>query len=145
MLNLWITYIYYGVDILNKLEHTVETFDEIEINILYHKKIITTFILDASEKTFKFEETTYNININKAFFYPTDKDFLPALFYKKNSSDPLVFKNKNDGIPARALHLLWNHRLYKVLVSLDKDRTNLIIIILLLASIFLYGLRMYAA
>jgi len=134
----------YGVGFLSKKTViTKNTFDSIEVNILSEDKILHSQTIDTENDTFILEKFEYHLDMKKVFLYPSKNGFFPVLFYKNKNKEPLEFKNKNKGIPSRALHLLWNHRLYKVLVELENDKTNLIIIILLIANIVAFGIRMY--
>jgi hypothetical protein len=118
---------------------------KIEIHMLKENEIIEKFEIDIKKTTFKYKGITYNVEGDDMYLFPTKESFTPTLFYKKGVKYPIKFSPENPSIPARALHLLWNHTLYKVLVQLDKDRTNLIVIILLIMAMALYGIRIYLA
>ena len=129
-----------------KVEKTLNTeynFEQIEVNVLTKNNIIHTEIVDIKNTSFKYDTFTYTIDSDKIYLYPTSKGYMQTLFYNKNVKKPISFENKNEGIPSRALHLLWNHTLYKVLVALENDKTNLIVIILLILVLILNGIKAY--
>ena len=129
-----------------KVEKTLNTeynFEQIEVNVLTKNNIIHTEIVDIKNTSFKYDNFIYTIDSDKIYLYPTSRGYMQTLFYNKNVKKPISFENKNEGIPSRALHLLWNHTLYKVLVALENDKTNLILIILLLMVLILNGIKAY--
>lgn len=123
--------------------NTEYNFKEIEVNVLTKNNIIHTQTVDIKDTSFKYDNFDYTIDNDKIYLYPTSKGYMQTLFYIKYNSDPISFENKNEGIPSRALHLLWNHTLYKVLVALEQDKTNLILIILLIMVLALNGIKAY--
>ena len=118
-------------------------FKEIEVNVLTNNNIIHTEIISISETKFTYDNFSYEIISDRIYLYPTNKGYMQTLFYVKGKAKPISLKNRNRGIPPRALHLLWNHTLYKVLVSLENDKTNLIVIILLILVLALNGIKAY--
>jgi len=118
-------------------------FKEIEVNVLTKNNIIHTQLVSIKDTSFNYDDFDYTIDSEKMYLYPTNKGYMQTLFYNKNIENPISFKNKNKGIPSRALHLLWNHTLYKVLVALEHDKTNLIVIILLIMVLALNGIKAY--
>lgn len=118
-------------------------FKEIEVNVLTTNNIIHTQTVDIKDTSFKYDDFEYTIDNDKIYLYPTNKGYMQTLFYNKKIKTPISFENKNKGIPSRALHLLWNHTLYKVLVALENDKTNLILIILLIMVLVLNGIKAY--
>lgn len=124
-------------------ENNEYNFKEIEVNILTKNNIIHTETIDIENTKFTYDNETYTIDSDKIYLYPTSNGYMQTLFYKKSNANPISFDNLNKGIPSRALHLLWNHTLYKVLVALENDKTNLIVIILLIAVIVLNGIKAY--
>jgi len=118
-------------------------FKEIEVNVLTKNNIIHTQLVSIKDTSFNYDDFDYTIDSEKIYLYPTNKGYMQTLFYNKNIENPISFKNKNKGIPSRALHLLWNHTLYKVLVALEHDKTNLIVIILLIMVLALNGIKAY--
>lgn len=124
-------------------ENTEYNFKEIEVNVLTKNNIIHTELVSIKDTEFKYDTFKYSIDSDKIYLYPTSKGYMQTLFYKKKVKNPISFENKNEGIPSRALHLLWNHTLYKVLVALENDKTNLIVIILLLLVLILNGIKAY--
>jgi len=132
-------------------EKTKNTFDNVfdhyEINILKENDVIESFDVKYGVKSFKHDGKQYNIDNDKVYFTPKiekkETIYTPSLFYKYNSINPLDIKNKNKGIPARALYLLWNHALYSVIVTFETDKTNKLIILLLAINGILFGIRLY--
>lgn len=114
-----------------------------EINIVDEIDVVHTFEMDVTKNSFMFQNKRYKIDKDAIYYYPKKDTFTPTLFYEKGKPNPIVFSYKNESIPARALNLLWNHTLYRVLVQMDKDKTNLIVILLLLISMGFYGLRLF--
>ena len=100
-------------------------------------------MVDIKDSKFKYDDFDYTISSDKIYLYPSNRGYVQTLFYIKGKPDAISFENKNEGIPSRALHLLWNHTLYKVLVALENDKTNLIVIILLLMVLILNGVKAY--
>lgn len=124
-------------------ENTEYNFKEIEVNVLTKNNIIHTQMVDIKDSKFKYDDFDYTISSDKIYLYPSNRGYVQTLFYIKGKPDAISFENKNEGIPSRALHLLWNHTLYKVLVALENDKTNLIVIILLLMVLILNGVKAY--
>jgi len=122
---------------------TEYNFKEIEVNVLTKNNIIHTQLVSIKDTSFKYDDFDYAIDNDKIYLYPTSKGYRQTLFYNKKINNPISFENKNEGIPSRALHLLWNHTLYKVLVALEHDKTNLIVIILLIVVLALNGIKAY--
>lgn len=119
-------------------------FSEIEINILQKNKFIHTEIITlTSKKEFEIEEKKYDVKPECVYLIPCKNGFMPTSFYIEGNKEPLDLKDKNKGIPSRALHLLWNPILYQELVTPEEDKTNLIIIIMLLAGFVLHGIKLY--
>ena len=123
--------------------NTEYNFKEIEVNVLTKNNIIHTQTVSIEDTSFKYDGFDYSIDNDKIYLYPTNKGYMQTLFYNKSVKNPISFDNKNEGIPSRALHLLWNHTLYKVLVALEHDKTNLIVIILLIMVLALNGIKAY--
>lgn len=129
-----------------KVKETTNTeynFKQIEVNVLTTNNIIHTQLVNIKDTKFKYDDFEYSIDNDKIYLYPTSKGYMQTLFYNKGINKPISFENKNEGIPSRALHLLWNHTLYKVLVALEHDKTNLILIILLIMVLALNGIKAY--
>lgn len=123
--------------------NTEYNFKQIEVNVLTKNNIIHTQLVDIKDTSFKYDDFTYSIDNDKIYLYPTNDGYMQTLFYNKSIKNPISFENKNMGIPSRALHLLWNHTLYKVLVALEHDKTNLILIIMLIMVLALNGIKAY--
>jgi len=115
----------------------------LEINIFKKNKTLETFYLGEDKKSFEFNNKKYLVDKKKSYYFFEGNRFFFSLFYIEGKPNPVSFLNKNNGIPARALNLLWDTKLYKVLVEYETDKTNLIIVILLLINLFLVGVRLY--
>ena len=102
-----------------KTKNNEYNFKEIEVNVLTKNNIIHTEIVKIEKTKFPYNGFNYDIVSDMIYLYPTNKGYMQTLFYVKGQKQPISFENKNEGIPPRALHLLWNHTLYKVLVALD--------------------------
>jgi len=131
------------IEKIENIENTEYNFKQIKFNVITKNNIIHTQIVDIEDTSFKYNNFEYTIDSDKIYLYPTAKGYMQTLFYNKNVKKPISFENLNKGIPSRALHLLWNHTLYKVLVALENDKTNMIVIILLIMVIALNGIKAY--
>ena len=89
------------------------------------------------------ENGKYNIDSKAIFLVPCKKSFMPTSYYIEGCKKPLEFTNMNRGIPCNALSLLWKYKLYKVLMELEEKNLNFILIVILLASMIMYGVSMY--
>lgn len=128
-----------------KKESDTENTLDIEVNLLLNNDVIHTETVKETSEYFEYNNFKYDINTDYKYLYPSKKNFIPMLFYKEGQKQPICFKNDNKGIPSRALHLLWNHTLYRVLVALEGDKTNRIIIIMLIVNAVMFGIRLYLA
>ena len=117
----------------------------IEINIIKKDnfRMVDTIYKFINEKNFTYEDKEYAIDSKCIFIIPSRKSFLQSSYYIEGIGKPLDFVNKNVGIPCNALSLLWNYRLYKALMQLDEKNINFVLIILLLASMIMYGVGLY--
>lgn len=117
----------------------------LEINIIKKDKfrMVETIYEFISEKEFEYEGKKYIIDSKCIFIIPNKKGFLQTSYYIEGNENPLDFSNKNVGIPCNALSLLWKYKLYKTLMELDEKNINFILIILLLASMAMFGVSMY--
>lgn len=118
-------------------------FKKLEINILLENDFLHTELIDYKNKRFDYKGKKYNIKSKCVYLIPCKNGFMPTSFYLENKSNPLRFIDKNKSITARALHLLWNPILYQELVTMTGDRTNLIIILVLLAGFIFQGIKLY--
>ena len=118
-----------------------------EVSVLNKNNMLETFDVeyDKKKKEFSHEGNKYSINAKYMFLNIAKNELKPCLFYIEGNKEPIKFslKLEKEKMPSRVLHLLWNHGLYRVLVQLDKDKTNLIVIALLIISIALFGIRIY--
>lgn len=117
----------------------------LEINIIKKDKfrMIETIYEFIDKKKFKHDGNDYIIDSKCIFIIPTSKSFLQTSYYIEGNENPLDFSNKNIGIPCNALSLLWKYKLYKTLMELDEKNLNWILIILLIASMVMYGVGLY--
>ena len=117
----------------------------IEINIIKKDnfRMVETIYEFIEEKKFTHDKIDYIIDSKCIFIIPNNKSFLQTSYYIEGVKEPLHFNNDNVGIPCNALSLLWKYKLYKTLMELDEKNINFILIILLLASMIMYGIGMY--
>ena len=133
----------------NEKENIVKNnvFENYQINILLENNVIEAFEKPYTDKKFEYNGKKYNINNKYVYYIPiAEKDktgYLPVLHYYEGNPNPINITNKNEGIPARALYLLWNHALYSVIVTFETDRTNKLIILILLINAIMFGIRLY--
>ena len=128
---------------LNPPDKPRDFFDYLEVNIISRMKTVNCFNVSVDSNKFTYEKTTYLVKDKSIYLIPDKDGFKIVAFYKEGDIEPLVFKNNNNGIPPRALHLLWDNGLYDVLVTLEGDRTNLIVILVLIANAVIFGLGIY--
>lgn len=119
----------------------------LEINIIKKDKfrMVDTIYKYIKDETFKYgePEKEYNIDSKCIFLTPYKKSFMPTSFYIEGHKKPLEFVNNNKNIPCNALSLLWKYKLYKVLMELEEKNINFILIVLLIASMVMYGVSLY--
>lgn len=131
----------------NKVNFDISEYPEkyLEINIVRKDKfrMVETIYEFIDNKTFDYKDKEYNIDSKCIFIIPNNKSFLQTSYYVEGNPNPLDFSNKNVGIPCNALSLLWKYKLYKTLMELDEKNINFILIILLLASMVMYGVGLY--
>lgn len=118
-------------------------FTEYEINILLSNDTIDNFTVEYGKKKFTYIGKTYIINNKAMYLLPKKDGYMPVLYYKENCPKPIDIHNKNKGIPARALQLIWDSSIYSVIMTFDTDKINKLIIILLLINAGLFGLKLY--
>lgn len=115
----------------------------IEVNIKGENRIFTNLFIYAKEKQFEYKRRKYTIDPNCIYVLPKKQGFIPTIFYKEGDSKPLSFKNTNKGIPARAMSLLWNLRLYRQLVIVEDKNINWLLVVVVLAQCILLGVGIY--
>lgn len=117
----------------------------LEINIIKVDKfrMVETIYKYVKDESFKYDEKDYNIDSKCIFLTPYKKSFIPTSFYIEGHKEPLEFVNENKHIPCNALSLLWKYKLYKVLMQLEEKNINFILIVLLIASMVMYGVGLY--
>lgn len=117
----------------------------LEINIIKKDKfrMVETIYEFIDSKGFKYDGKDYDIDSKCIFIIPSNKSFLQTSYYIEGNPLPLDFSNRNMGIPCNALSLLWKYKLYKHLMELEEKNINFILIIILLASIVMYGVGLY--
>jgi len=116
---------------------------KIKVNMLDNQEIMSEFEIKHPCKSFEYNGKKYKVNDDKLYLKFIKKGYMPYLFYNINNPNPIDFKNRNKGIPSRALHLLWNTNMYKILFTPDQDRTNKLIIILLIANLVAFGIALF--
>lgn len=130
------------------------TFEEIKVHpenylqvfVITRKRIVKTNYVLAKNKEFSLQDdsTTYKVDPDRTYLLPRSTGgIIPTSFYKEGKCDPIEIRNKNKGIPANALTLLWNPALYKPLVKFDDKKYSIIVIGLILASIVMYAGTLY--
>lgn len=116
----------------------------LEVNMVGNKNnIIVTFHRYIDDNTFKYKSKTYNVKADGIVLIPKRGYFSPTIFYKEGKSNPINFENTNKGIPSRALTLLYDLRLYRTLIQIDKKNVNLILIILNIVSLIMLSAIIY--
>jgi hypothetical protein len=125
----------------------------IRISMLDEKETISEFDLEFPCTEFKFDSETYEVNGKKGKTFIIDNNliylkfikngYIPHLFYNVTSKKPVDFKNRNKNIPSRALKLLWNTNMYRILFTPELDRTNKLIILLMIGNIIAIGVTLY--
>lgn len=120
----------------------------IEIHILKKHRMVEVFHIYATDDKFKYgegkEEMTYNVKADCIYLFPKKKGLImPSSFYYYNNANPISFKNENKGIPANALTLLWNPRLFAPLVQPDDSIINLILIGLIIGQMIFLAISDY--
>ena len=116
----------------------------IEVNILKENRIIDTFYVYANEYKFKYNNFTYIVKSKSILLLPKHDYFIPTIYYKENIKNPVSFENKNKGVPSRILTLLYDLRLYKMLIQLEQKNINIILIALCVVSLCAFGMLTYA-
>lgn len=133
----------------NETNETIDITDYpekyLEINIIKKDKfrMVETIYEFIDNKEFEYDGKKYNIDSKCIFIIPSSKSFLQTSYYVEGNPSPLDFSNKNSGIPCNALSLLWKYKLYKTLMELEEKNINFILIVLLLASMVMYGVGLY--
>lgn len=115
----------------------------IEINIIKENRIIDTFHVYADEYKFKYKKLTYNVKSKSVILLPKHDYFIPCAYYREGIKNPISFENKNKGVPSRILTLLYDLRLYKMLIQLENKNINIILIALCIIELVAFGLLTY--
>ncbi|MCJ7572346.1 MAG: hypothetical protein MUO82_10820 [Candidatus Thermoplasmatota archaeon] len=121
----------------------IETMTKVVINILDEKELVIEFEIDYPCKDFEYKGKKYDVKNSFIYLKFLKKGYTPYLFYNIDNKTPIDFKNRNKGIPSRALKLLWNTNMYKILFTPELDKTNKLIIICLVANIIVYAINLY--
>ena len=112
----------------------------IEINIVNQNNIIETTYIYADKLKFKYDNNEYTVNHDKTLHNPRGNYVIPTLYYEYGKSEPIDFENKNRGIPSKVLTLLYDTRLYKILIQPDTGNLNWVLIIVGIIQIILMGI-----
>lgn len=117
----------------------------LEINIIHKDnfRLVETVYAFVKDKEFEHGGKKYNIDSKAIFIIPSKKSFVQTSYYIEGNPKPILFDEKNKGIPCNALSLLWNYKLYSILMDIDKKELNWILIILLIASLVAYAFGLY--
>lgn len=102
----------------------------IEINMIRKNRIVDTFYKYTDETSFKYKGKKFTIDSDYMLLIPKKDYFIPTLFYLQSKTKPLDFENHNKGIPSKILTLLYDLRLYKMLIKIEQQKINLFIVIL---------------
>lgn len=116
----------------------------IEINFIKKIRIVDSFYIPSNITKFNYAGTDYLIDEEIIYILPTKKSFfMPTCFYREGISEPVDFKQKNEGISGKALSLLYDPSLYQDMFSEEEGKYNLFIVILLISSISAYLIGLY--
>lgn len=115
----------------------------LEINIIRDTKIIETTYIYAKEKKFKYKDNEYNVNHDRNLHNPKGNYVIPTAFYKEGEPDPISFKNLNRGIPSKVLTLLYDTRLYRILIQPETGNLNWVLIIVTIIQIAMMGIVLW--
>jgi hypothetical protein len=116
----------------------------LEVNIVKTIRIVDTFYIKNNIKVFHYKKMVYNIVEEHVYLLPSKKGFfMPTCFYYENNIEPVSFKQTNKGITGKAFSLLYDENLYSDMFSVDENKYNLVIVILLSISIGSYLLGLY--
>lgn len=116
---------------------------KIRINMIDDLGLINEFEIEYPCSSFKYKNKKYKIISKYIYLKFEEKEYFPCLYYNEKFNKPMDFSDKNKGIPSRALNLMWNPTLYRILFTPDNDKTNKIIIIVMIASIIMYAVTLY--
>lgn len=118
---------------LEDLRENPEKF--LEINLIKENEIIETHYVFVEKKKFKINNFEYEIIHKRTLHSPKGNYIIPTLYYLEDKPKPLDFKNRNIGIPAKVLSLLFDSRLYRMLVHPEEGNLNWVLIILTIIDI----------
>jgi len=118
---------------LEDLRENPEKF--IEINLIKENEIIETHYVFVEKKKFKLNGFEYEITYEKTLHSPRGNYIIPTLYFLEKKKEPLDFKNKNIGIPSKVLSLLFDSRLYRMLVHPEEGNLNWVLIIVTIVNI----------
>ena len=129
-------------DKLKDIEKHPENY--IEINFIKTVRLVDNFYIPSNLKKFHYKSIEYEIIEDRIYILPTKKDyFIPTCFFKEGMSNPVDFKNKNNGISGKALSLLYDVKLYMDLFSGEEGKYILFVVILTIISISCYLIGLY--
>lgn len=114
-----------------------------QVNIIKKNKMIETFYKYINKKTFTYWSKDYDIDSKGIILLPRKGYFIPAIFFREGHKNPVIFDNKNKGIPSRAMTLLYDLRLYRALIKLEEKNINIILIILNIVTLILLSVVIY--
>lgn len=112
----------------------------LEINIIRDTKIIETIYIYAKDKKFTYDDKEYDVDHDRNLHNPKGNYVIPTAFYKEGEPIPIDFKNMNKGIPSKVLSLLYDTRLYRILIQPETGNLNWILIIVTIIQIVMMGI-----
>lgn len=120
----------------------------IEINMIRKDRLVDNFFIFADKDSFIYEKdkkkVIYKVDPEYVYLIPTTKGyFLPSAFYKQGKLKPRKFTYNNKGIPCNAFTLLYDLRLYKLIVQPEVKNLNFILIVFSLIILIMYGITTY--
>lgn len=114
-----------------------------QVNIIKKNDMIETFYKYLEKKTFTYWGKEYQLESEGIILLPRKGYFIPAIFFREGHKNPIIFVNKNKGIPSRAMTLLYDLRLYRALIKLEEKNINIILIILNIVTLILLSVVIY--
>lgn len=123
---------------MEEIQDNPENF--LEINVIRDTKIIETSYIFAGKKTFKYKGDNYEVDHDLNLHNPKGRYVIPTAFYKEGNAKPISFKNLNKGIPSKVLTLLYDTRLYRILIQPETGNLNWVLIIVTIIQIIMMGI-----
>jgi len=116
----------------------------IEINMIRKRRVVDTFFIFAEKKSFKYRNLVYAIDEDIVYLIPKRGGyFVATCYYKEGRKSPVNFKQTNKGITGKAMTLLYKQKLYQSLLHIEKNSLNIIIVILLIATMVMFAIGVW--